>query len=193
MFLKVLETIFPSGSQNASNTSPVYESSQHIERPVPTSQWPVCLQSIVLVIQGLGTALLALINSLLVLLTIPQCLHSSGACSLLVYLDPGLSLLAVVVLIATAMPQVRLCVFMSRPKQQFGPLIKSSLRRIFAPAVSRPALTSAVVSLATLSRCAGMDCCCYRPHLHTFVYLILNRGLRASLVCRLCTTYTFGS
>lgn len=129
MFLKVLETIFPSGSQNASNTSPAYKSSQHIERPVPTSQWPVCLQSFVLVIQGLGTALLALIDSLLVLLTNPQCLHSSGACSLLVYLDAGLSLLAVIVSIATAMPKVRLCVFMSRPKQQFDPLIKSSLRR----------------------------------------------------------------
>lgn len=104
-----------SDSQNASNTSPVYESSDLTERPAPTSQWTVCLQSLVLVIQGLGTALMALIYSLVMLLISPHCLHSSGACSLLVYLDPGLCLLAVMMLIITAMPQVRLCVFMSRP------------------------------------------------------------------------------
>lgn len=46
-------------------------------------------------------------------LTSPQCLQSSGVCTLLVYLDPGLSLLAVIVLIVIAMPQVRFCV--SRP------------------------------------------------------------------------------
>lgn len=116
MFLKVLATIFPSGTENPSNASPVHTSSHLIERPVPTSQWPLCLQSFVLVIQGLGTAFLALINSLLVLMINPQCLHSSGACSLLVYLDPGLSLLSVIVLIATAVPQVRLFVFMTRLK-----------------------------------------------------------------------------
>ncbi|XP_051252862.1 zinc transporter 1 [Dicentrarchus labrax] len=91
-------------SHNTSNTSPVCQSSHPTERP--TSQWPLCLLSFLLVIQNLCTSLLALINSLVMLLIDPQCLHSSGACSLLVYLDPGLSLLAVVVLIATARPQV---------------------------------------------------------------------------------------
>ncbi|XP_035536178.1 zinc transporter 1 [Morone saxatilis] len=91
-------------SHNTFNTSPVCQSSYPIERP--TSQWLLCLLSFLLVIQNLCTSFLALINSLVMSLIDPQCLHSSGACSLLVYLDPGLSLLAVVVLIATARPQV---------------------------------------------------------------------------------------
>ncbi|XP_070762127.1 proton-coupled zinc antiporter SLC30A1 [Enoplosus armatus] len=93
-------------SQNASDTPPVCKSSHHIQSPVPSSQWPVRLQSFVPVIQGLCTSLLALINSQVMLLFGPQCLHSSGSCGHLVYLDPGLSLLAVITLIATAMPQV---------------------------------------------------------------------------------------
>ncbi|XP_075956973.1 calcium/manganese antiporter SLC30A10 isoform X2 [Anarhichas minor] len=92
-------------SQNASNTK-VYKSSHHFERTVPSSQRPVSLVSFVLVMQGLTSSLLALINSLVMLLVGPQFLHSSGSCGLLVYLDPVLSLLAVIVLIATAAPQV---------------------------------------------------------------------------------------
>ncbi|TKS80990.1 Zinc transporter 1 [Collichthys lucidus] len=75
------------------------KSSHHTERPVPSS----CF---VLVIQGLCTSVLALINSLVMLLISPHCLHSTEPCSLVVYLDPALSLLAVITLIATAMPQV---------------------------------------------------------------------------------------
>uniref|UniRef100_A0A087XUG8 Cation efflux protein cytoplasmic domain-containing protein n=1 Tax=Poecilia formosa TaxID=48698 RepID=A0A087XUG8_POEFO len=56
-------------------------------------------------LQGLFTSLLALINSL-VTLVVPRLLHGSGACSVLVYLDPGLSMLAVITLIATSVPQV---------------------------------------------------------------------------------------
>ncbi|XP_078099750.1 proton-coupled zinc antiporter SLC30A1 [Sander vitreus] len=93
-------------SQNASSTSPVCKSSHHIERTVPSSKCPVSLLSFVLVIQGLCTSFLALIISLVMLLVSPQCLHSSGTCGLLVYLDPGLSLLAVITLISTAAPQV---------------------------------------------------------------------------------------
>ncbi|XP_032361303.1 probable zinc transporter protein DDB_G0282067 [Etheostoma spectabile] len=93
-------------SQNASSTSPVCKSSHHIERTVPSSRSPVSLLSYVLVIQGLCTSFLALIISLVMLLVSPQCLHSSGTCGLLVYLDPGLSLLAVITLISTAVPQV---------------------------------------------------------------------------------------
>ncbi|XP_042343338.1 zinc transporter 1 [Plectropomus leopardus] len=92
--------------QNTSNTSPAVKSSQDIQSPVLSSQSPVGLLSCVLVIQGLCTSLLALINSLVMLLISPQDLHSSGACGLLVYLDPGLSLLAVIILIATAAPQL---------------------------------------------------------------------------------------
>ncbi|XP_054901411.1 proton-coupled zinc antiporter SLC30A1 [Poeciliopsis prolifica] len=68
-------------------------------------RWALCLLSFVFVIQGLFTSLLALINSL-VTLVVPQLLHGSGACSVLVYLDPGLSMLAVITLIATSVPQV---------------------------------------------------------------------------------------
>ncbi|XP_047246542.1 zinc/cadmium resistance protein isoform X2 [Girardinichthys multiradiatus] len=69
-------------------------------------RWPHCLLSFVFGIQGLLTSLLALINSLVTALVVPQLLHSSGACSVLVYLDPGLSLLAVITLIVTSLPQV---------------------------------------------------------------------------------------
>ncbi|XP_076592204.1 uncharacterized protein LOC143323913 isoform X2 [Chaetodon auriga] len=93
-------------SQNASNTSPVCKSSHYTETPVSASQWPVCCRLLILVIQGLCTALLALINSLVMLLIGPQCLHSSGPCSLLVYLDPCVSLLAVTALSTAAVPQV---------------------------------------------------------------------------------------
>ncbi|KAE8295270.1 putative zinc transporter protein [Larimichthys crocea] len=75
------------------------KSSHHTERPVPS-------RCFVLVIQGLCTSVLALINSLVMLLISPHCLHSTEPCSLLVYLDPALSLLAVITLIATALPQV---------------------------------------------------------------------------------------
>lgn len=46
---------------------------------------------------------------------------------------------------------------------------------------------------ATLSRCAGTGCCCYRPCPRTFVCLISDRGLRASRGCRQCTTSTSGN
>ncbi|XP_056229300.1 uncharacterized protein LOC130167309 [Seriola aureovittata] len=93
-------------SQNASKTLPVCKSSNHNESPVPHSQRPVCFLSFIFVIQGLFGALLALTNSLVMLLVGPQCKQSSGACSLLVYLDPGFSLLAVITLITIAVPQV---------------------------------------------------------------------------------------
>ena len=101
------------------HVSPVCKSSHHIERTEPSSRWPVSLPSIVLVVQGLCTSVLALVNSLVMLLISPQLLHSSGACGLLVYLDPGLSLLAVITLIATAAPQVSLCVFWLCNFQEF--------------------------------------------------------------------------
>lgn len=44
-----------------------------------------------------------------------------------------------------------------------------------------------------LSRCPGTECCCCRPHPHTFPFQTFSRGLSASLVCRLCTTCTSGS
>ncbi|XP_034405070.1 zinc transporter 1 [Cyclopterus lumpus] len=82
----------------------LYKSSHHMT--VPSIQRPVGLLSFVLVVQGLCTSLLALFNSLVMLLVGPQFLHSSGTCGLLIYMDPVLSLLAVIMLIATAAPQV---------------------------------------------------------------------------------------
>lgn len=82
------------------------DNSNNTETPVPSRQWPVSLLSFLFVIQGLFTSLLALINSLVMLLIRPQYLHSAATCSFLVYLDPGLSLLALIVLITTARPQV---------------------------------------------------------------------------------------
>ncbi|XP_034460130.1 zinc transporter 1 [Hippoglossus hippoglossus] len=85
---------------------PVWKSSHPSESSAPSSQRPLCRLSPLLVVRGLFSPLLALIDSVLVLLLTPQCLHGSGACGLLPYLDPVLSLLAVGILIATAMPQV---------------------------------------------------------------------------------------
>lgn len=67
----------------------------------------VCPLPSVFLIQGLFTALLALTNSLLMLLIVPQLLHTSGVHRVLVYLDPGFSLLAVITLITTTAPQVK--------------------------------------------------------------------------------------
>ncbi|XP_069004242.1 proton-coupled zinc antiporter SLC30A1 isoform X1 [Embiotoca jacksoni] len=99
-------------------SSSVRESSRRTERP-ETGR----LLSSVFVLQGLFTSLLALINSLVMLLVAPELLHGSGSCSLLVYLDPGLSLLAVVTLIATTLPQVT-CVFASRVSGRLTPGFK---------------------------------------------------------------------
>nr|XP_019965812.1 PREDICTED: zinc transporter 1-like isoform X1 [Paralichthys olivaceus] len=85
---------------------PVCRLSHHPESPAPSGQRPICLLSLLLVVQGLFSSLLSLIESVVMLLFGPQCLHGSGACGLLPYLDPVLSLLAVSMLIATAMPQV---------------------------------------------------------------------------------------
>ncbi|KAK5868680.1 hypothetical protein PBY51_009673 [Eleginops maclovinus] len=104
--LRVNKCIGHLDNQNASNTSPVFKSTYHTESTLPISKWPVSLLSFVLVLQGLCTSLLALTNSLVVMLIGPQLLHSTGTCGLLVYLDPGLSLLAVIMLIVTALPQV---------------------------------------------------------------------------------------
>ncbi|XP_029374093.1 zinc transporter 1 [Echeneis naucrates] len=83
-------------NQNAFKTTP-----GHNESPAPAG-----LLLFVFVIQGLCSALLALINSLVMLVLGPRCRNSPGACSLLVYLDPSLSLLAVIVLITIAAPVV---------------------------------------------------------------------------------------
>ncbi|XP_050934866.1 uncharacterized protein LOC108889245 isoform X6 [Lates calcarifer] len=86
-------------NKNASKTSPVCKSSHHAKSPVPSSRWPVCLLSFLLIAQGLFTPLLVLINSLVMLLVDPHC-------SILDYLDTCLTLPAVIVLIAIAKPEV---------------------------------------------------------------------------------------
>lgn len=77
-----------------------------------SSGWScLCLLSFIFVFQGLFTSLLALINSIVTVLIGPQLLHCSGACSILIYLDPCLSLLAGITLIVTSLPQVTLRIF----------------------------------------------------------------------------------
>ncbi|XP_055752392.1 proton-coupled zinc antiporter SLC30A1-like [Salvelinus fontinalis] len=75
----------------------------------PTSlrvQLPTCLPSLIALTQALLGSILALTNGLTLLLLGPDCMHGSGACGPFVYLDPGFSMVAVVVLLATALPQV---------------------------------------------------------------------------------------
>lgn len=70
-------------------------------------QKPLCLLLSVCGVQVLGAAVLALIHSLALLVYNPQCLRGSGSCSPLVYLDPCFSLLAMIILFAICIPQVR--------------------------------------------------------------------------------------
>lgn len=93
-------------NQNTSETLQVCEPSHPTDTPLPTSGRADWLLPPVLIAQGLFAPILVVINSLVTLLIHPQCLYGSGVCNPLVYLDPGLSMLAVVTLIATAMPQV---------------------------------------------------------------------------------------
>lgn len=65
-------------------------------------QKPVCL-----LLSVLGAAILALVTSVALLVYNPECLRGSGSCSLMLYLDPCFSLLAMVILFATCVPQVR--------------------------------------------------------------------------------------
>lgn len=58
-------------------------------------------------VQVLGAAALALISSVALLVYDPPCLRGSGSCSLMVYLDPGFASLAMLILFATCIPQVR--------------------------------------------------------------------------------------
>nr|XP_046149435.1 uncharacterized protein LOC123992326 [Oncorhynchus gorbuscha] len=69
-------------------------------------QLPAFLPSLITLTQALLGSILALTNGLTLLLLGPDCLHGSGACGPFIYLDPGFSMVAVVVLLATALPQV---------------------------------------------------------------------------------------
>ncbi|XP_017280193.1 zinc/cadmium resistance protein [Kryptolebias marmoratus] len=90
--------------ESRSERSPCQEHAdgRDASKPSPST----CLLSVLLVLQGLFTSLLALTNSLVMLLIVPQLLHGSGAHSVLVYLDPAFSLLAVIALVASTVPQV---------------------------------------------------------------------------------------
>ncbi|XP_049580804.1 proton-coupled zinc antiporter SLC30A1 isoform X2 [Syngnathus scovelli] len=66
----------------------------------------LCPASVVMVVQGLSTSVLVLVNSLVMLLVGPDFRHSPGACSLLVYLDPSLAVLAAIILVGGAVPQM---------------------------------------------------------------------------------------
>lgn len=70
-------------------------------------QKPLCLLLSVCGVQVLGTTFLTLIHSVAVLVYDPQCLKGSGTCSPLDYLDPCFSMLAMVILFAVCIPQVR--------------------------------------------------------------------------------------
>ncbi|XP_045067337.1 probable zinc transporter protein DDB_G0282067 [Coregonus clupeaformis] len=88
-------------------TDPTTASALKSESPTRLRvQLPACLPSLIALTQALLGSILALTNGLTLLLLGPDCLHGSGACGPFVYLDPGFSMVAVVVLLATALPQV---------------------------------------------------------------------------------------
>ncbi|XP_023834475.1 proton-coupled zinc antiporter SLC30A1 [Salvelinus sp. IW2-2015] len=88
-------------------TGPTTASALKSESPTSLRvQLPACLPSLIALTQALLGSILALTNGLTLLLLGPDCMHGSGACGPFVYLDPGFSMVAVVVLLATALPQV---------------------------------------------------------------------------------------
>ncbi|XP_075999092.1 proton-coupled zinc antiporter SLC30A1 [Genypterus blacodes] len=74
--------------------------------PFSLSDRPTCLPSLLSVSQAFVSSVLALTKSLLVALLSPQCEQPSQTCSFLPYVDAVLCLLAVVVLLSKALPQV---------------------------------------------------------------------------------------
>ncbi|KAG7479670.1 hypothetical protein JOB18_031821 [Solea senegalensis] len=92
-------------SQKESSITSVCKSLQ-VESPERSGQWPVWLLSLLMTFEVLFTSVLAVTNSTVVLLVGPQCLLSSTACGLLTYLNLGLSLLAVIILIIITIPQL---------------------------------------------------------------------------------------
>ncbi|XP_029628244.1 probable zinc transporter protein DDB_G0282067 [Salmo trutta] len=88
-------------------TDPTTASALKSESPTSLRvQLPAYLPSVISLTQALLGSILALTNGLTLLLLGPDCLHGSGACGPFVYLDPGFSMVAVVVLLATTLPQV---------------------------------------------------------------------------------------
>ncbi|XP_038817802.1 mucin-6 [Salvelinus namaycush] len=88
-------------------TDPTTASALKSESPTRLRvQLPAFLQSLITLTQALLGSILALTNGLTLLLLGPDCLHGSGACGPFIYLDPGFSMVAVMVLLATALPQV---------------------------------------------------------------------------------------
>lgn len=96
-----------SGRLESPSTSEEYNSTQLPDRACPDRQWPQCLLSLALILQTLGSALLALAHSLVMLTVGTKCRHSSGVCAFLLLQDPSLSSLAVIMLTTVAMLQVR--------------------------------------------------------------------------------------
>ncbi|XP_061683618.1 proton-coupled zinc antiporter SLC30A1 [Syngnathoides biaculeatus] len=66
----------------------------------------LCPASVVVAVQGLSTSVLVLVTGLVLLLVDPHYRYSPGLCSLLVYLDPSLAILAVIILVVRAVPQM---------------------------------------------------------------------------------------
>ncbi|XP_046891950.1 zinc transporter 1 [Hypomesus transpacificus] len=92
--------------QTSPSLSPSLQSDQPPHGRPQTRSWGSgCLPALVTVIQALMGSILVIANGL-VLLLIPGCLDSIEACGLILYLDPGFSLLAVLVLLTTTLPQV---------------------------------------------------------------------------------------
>ncbi|XP_071212468.1 proton-coupled zinc antiporter SLC30A1-like [Salvelinus alpinus] len=88
-------------------TDPTTASALKSESPTRLRvQLPAFLPSLITLTQALLGSILALTNGLTLLLLGPDCLHGSGACGPFIYLDPGFSMVAVMVLLATALPQV---------------------------------------------------------------------------------------
>ncbi|KAG9342132.1 hypothetical protein JZ751_017132 [Albula glossodonta] len=75
------------------------------EKPGLIGSWGCSLPGLIMLVQALLGSVLVLANGLVLLQSDPDCLHSVGGCGPFVYLDPGFSALAVLVFLATTLPQ----------------------------------------------------------------------------------------
>ncbi|XP_028818074.1 zinc transporter 1 isoform X2 [Denticeps clupeoides] len=112
--ISVLQVTGPSAE------SPAYDASAglsdktamaHATPVTPVIPWPSFhggsfFQVLFIVVRTMLSPILVLTNGLLLLLSGTDCLQPQGGCHSFVYLDPAFSLVAVLVLLATALPEV---------------------------------------------------------------------------------------
>lgn len=104
----------PSGNLDSPSASEQSNSSQLLDGAYQGRQWPQYVLSLALILQTLGSSLLALAHSVVMLTVGTKCQHGTEVCAFLLIQDPSLSALAVIMLTAVAVLQVGPSVILKR-------------------------------------------------------------------------------